>query len=664
MSDFDQQIREALHGAAEEPDGTAKLCDVARRRRRRGFIVGLQKVSLVVVVIGGTAAGIWGLNSVFNSGSAVDPAASVEPMIGTSTNGRIAFVAPVNDWHSMEIATVNPDGSDVQTLVGAEKLGKGNSIWGLDWSPDGHWLAFANRDWPGSGIWLVRADGSDLHSIVEPGTVEDPAPYASSPTWSPDGTHIAYLASDGITIIERDGSNPQRIEPHLKNIGGIDWSPDGSRFTFVGDGANLTQRWDIYTMNVDGSELTNLTHDDHINLDPSWSPDGSQILFRSRRSGDEEGIHHEGEPAPDEIYAMNPDGTEITRLTNNDGIDQSPRWSPDGSQITYDCQDMGIDVPSTICIVNADGTGFTKLNAEGAWPAWQPLPVGEPEDTLPDIASPEEGPEPTPVEKSQVSSAIRVIEADIASLRKQARDLNDAAEAAPQGSPEQRQLIEEAVQYLTAADYLEQRLLPLKTADPIPSMPDVASLSCEGDRPVFEGAGIYRLQDDGLHIEFTPNGSDLLVLFRGPPGLPETGIAGGIKAEIADMVFRKVSPYVSPGDLWIDCHLGTPYSGKEVKLSETTPIIVLAAGEAPGEVTAPIGVPAAPSCSPSPDLEPLRMELQELRRQLVELDQRIGDIPSDPDGWRALVAHREALIARLNYLTDQVNAYVSAAQGC
>jgi dipeptidyl aminopeptidase/acylaminoacyl peptidase len=76
---------------------------------------------------------------------------------------------------------------------------------------------------------------------------------------------------------------------------------------------------DVWTMNADGTDLTRLTHSPGFDFDPSWSPDGTQIAYRHERNDEAE------------IWLMNPDGSGQRRLAR--GI--APAWSPDGSMIAY-----------------------------------------------------------------------------------------------------------------------------------------------------------------------------------------------------------------------------------------------------------------------------------------------------------------------------------------
>jgi Tol biopolymer transport system component len=93
------------------------------------------------------------------------------------------------------------------------------------------------------------------------------------------------------------------------------WSPDGSRIAFYS--FLDTSSVEIYVMNADGSNLTRLTNNHAWDSDPQWSPDGKYITFTSARDG------------TFDIYVMNADGSKQTSLTHNpERTDFQPSWSP------------------------------------------------------------------------------------------------------------------------------------------------------------------------------------------------------------------------------------------------------------------------------------------------------------------------------------------------
>jgi TolB protein len=121
---------------------------------------------------------------------------------------------------------------------------------------------------------------------------------------------------------------------------------------------------DVWSINADGTDLTRLTRSPEPEFDPTWSPGGTQIAFRLERNDDSE------------IWLMNADGSDRRRLTR--GL--SPAWSPDGSKIAY-ASPGEINCPpgrgprcTGISIMNADGSEPHRLphTDGGEYPSWSP----------------------------------------------------------------------------------------------------------------------------------------------------------------------------------------------------------------------------------------------------------------------------------------------------
>lgn len=123
-----------------------------------------------------------------------------------------------------------------------------------------------------------------------------------------------------IYTIDINGENLRNITDSRANDAGATWSPDGRFFAYH---AELNRNTDIYVMDIDTKKSRRLTKDPGIDALAAWSPDGKWIAFCSDRSGSYE------------IYKMDVRGKNRQRLTRLPGRNTAPAWSPDGQWIVF-----------------------------------------------------------------------------------------------------------------------------------------------------------------------------------------------------------------------------------------------------------------------------------------------------------------------------------------
>jgi TolB protein len=132
--------------------------------------------------------------------------------------------------------------------------------------------------------------------------------------------------------MDSDGSNNYQITDALGDESSPSWSPDGSKIVYSSNG-------DIFTIETNSIIPVQLTDDSFNNIKPSYSPDGKLIIFASDRSGNYD------------IWMMGSDGKSIFRVTLEDSIQKSPTWCPDGSSFAYVSNEAG---EFNIWIMNLD----------------------------------------------------------------------------------------------------------------------------------------------------------------------------------------------------------------------------------------------------------------------------------------------------------------------
>lgn len=291
---------------------------------------------------------------------------SFEEHLAWSPDGkRLAFVARTPSKNEVNIFTMEPDATGNQANI-AVQVTHFSSVEGqvpideLAWSPDGTKIAFARgANSLARPVEIVNSDGSSATALQL-------APSGVHPTWSPDSAKIAFSHLNQVFLVNPDGSS---LPAPLTGAAGEEpaWSPDGSRIAYV------REFHSIEIIASGGGTPLAISNNSQFAF-ASWSPSGAQLAY------------HEQEAANTYFQIVNADGSGKHHLPIVQGLNANgpaPSWSPDGSRLVFQgfFFEGGADT-NEVYIANADGSGsVTPLTTDQGFstdPAWRPNPVTNP----------------------------------------------------------------------------------------------------------------------------------------------------------------------------------------------------------------------------------------------------------------------------------------------
>jgi len=245
-----------------------------------------------------------------------------------------------------DVYLMNEDGSGIKRLT----TNPGQDLYPR-FSPDGKRIVFVtNRD-TDTALYIMNGDGTNQTRLT---TTLD---YSNWPDWCSDGK-IVFTSPfpGGIAKINQDGTGFEQLVVD-STASHPSCSPEGTKIAFE---TSRDGNFEVYVKDLSTGIETNITNDPETDGVPNWSKQ-NHIFFRSTRSGTAD------------LYRMDSNGANVTQLTSDLGIETDPAISPDGEKLAF-THDLDLSNPQ-IFIVKSDGTGgWTLITFSGfnRYPAWRP----------------------------------------------------------------------------------------------------------------------------------------------------------------------------------------------------------------------------------------------------------------------------------------------------
>jgi len=269
-------------------------------------------------------------------------------------SGKIVFTCQVSGvQHQDQICIINADGTGFGQLT----WDNNSEHYYPSLSPDGMSIVYSANPTGVYEIYEMDLQGNSRQLTHGLGTL-------TSPEISPDGKSIVFTVGDGLVnsiwVMDRDGSRPRMVcSPGWDPT----WSPDGKQILFASrDIQNTIQ---LFIVNLDGTGLRQVTRMASLRGRSDWSPDGRWA------------VTYAGESWGRELFIVPLNGSEPSQLTPSGGNGQGPGISPDGLWVAFTAyyNDLGDDDGCEIYLIRTDGTRLTRLTQNNYCdyqPRWGP----------------------------------------------------------------------------------------------------------------------------------------------------------------------------------------------------------------------------------------------------------------------------------------------------
>ncbi|HZD16614.1 MAG TPA: BTAD domain-containing putative transcriptional regulator [Actinomycetota bacterium] len=281
-----------------------------------------------------------------------------ERPLAPGPGGQIAFEA-YGDLYLLDFDRL----SQVALTRNSDQGGVGIRDTSPAWSPDGARIAFASDRDGDFDLYVMDADGSHVEQVTD--DIGD----ESAPAWSPDGSMIAFQRTWGVneatgsirsalSVVSPDGSGERDLLSRSGvDIGQPSWSPDGTTIAFRIDSA-------VLIMGSDRAGLTFLTGKEGSmdRVAPVWSPDGGRIVFWG-----------EGDGSAGRLLSVSPGSSDIQPFSPSPRGTRpfQPSWSPDGAWIAL--ADWGENPSQAVYVTRVDGGSLFRISLSGSGARWRPV---------------------------------------------------------------------------------------------------------------------------------------------------------------------------------------------------------------------------------------------------------------------------------------------------